>query len=215
MTKRLTFILVACAWAATVLATHRPAGAQPQTAGSSAAPASASEPDERYQVLVDQNIFMRQRGRRTSSPATTSPTSRPAARTPEQSLVLTGVVFEDGEFRAYFEDLGKSSVVRVSNGDAIARGTVAAIMIDAVAYESDDGVRWIEFGQDLTGGSMPIAERGTTGTTEPNGSDQASADAGGGDDASLSVEERMRRRSAQQRGTSATGRQAGESGADD
>lgn len=158
-----------------------------------------------YSAVVENNIFLRNRGRR---PAPPPPTSRPVTPplTREQTLILTGIVLEEGEFRAYFEDTRGNSIVRVAEGEAIASGTIAQIMIDAVAYETPDGFRWIDIGHDLTA-SLPNARAGGTSSTGSSGGSAATAGgtpastSGSGSDtpatsdpALMSVEERLRQR---------------------
>jgi hypothetical protein len=104
---------------------------------------------ERYGVIVEGNMFLRDRRVASRDTSSTQPSAPPPS--PEQILMLTGIVFEEGGFRAYFENLREGTVVRVAPGDAIAKGLVAEILIDAVAYYTDDEPRWIEIGHDLTG----------------------------------------------------------------
>src|SRR6266516_2732085 len=87
--------------------------------------------NDRYAVLSERNIFLRDRSR---PPPSEAPTTR-ATHPPEQDFVLTGVVYEAEGFRAYIEDLVNSSVVKISVGEGVARGRIASIAIDAVAYE--------------------------------------------------------------------------------
>lgn len=145
---------------------------------------------DRYAVLSERNIFLKERHARRE------PSSRPASSqpvlTPEQSLVLRGVVLENDELRAYFEDLGSASdVVRVAPGEPLRSGRVVEIGIDAVAFERDGQLTWIEVGQDLTGavstarGSVSSSSSATTGTSVP-----ASGN--------LSIEERLRLRRQQE-----------------
>src|SRR5690606_1497983 len=81
-----------------------------------------------YQPIVDNNIFVRQRSRRPIEPVT-----RPAPLPPERSMVLTGIVLEEGLFRAYIEDTRSGTIQRVSPGDTVATGAVGQITIDAIA----------------------------------------------------------------------------------
>lgn len=190
-----------------------------------AAPAAAQQRsrglDESYSPLVDYNIFLRERGRRAPS---VEPTSRPAPRprSVEQTLMLTGVVFEDDAVRAYFENLAGGAPVRVALGESVGRGIVTDIAIDAVAYQDVEGhVRWVEIGQDLTGADAVVAPAARPGLTTPaagtpaagsaaagtaaagdaaagdtsqgTGGDQAAAGEGGGQDPStMSTLERLR-----------------------
>lgn len=176
------------------------------------APADSSLSEE-YRLIVDNNIFIRERGRR-SSPST-QPTSRPSGitpRSPEQTLMLTGIVIEEGELRAYFENLSTGTVQRVAPGEPIGRGHVIEIMIDAVAYAGGNGVQWVEIGHDLTGtpavtmttpsfapsSGSPAAAGGAPAT----GGGAAAAPSGGApaEGGAMSLEERMRQRARQLRG---------------
>ena len=183
----LPVILIA---SAALLAQTRPAT---QPAPRSEPARQVSRDFSRYGVLIDNNIFLRERGRSAgpSSPPR-EPTTRPATTAPseEQSFALLGVVFEGDDFRAYFESLRDAAVVRVEPGDALARGRVVEMQPDAVAYESDGRVIWIEVGQDLTGSLSRSAS-----ATQPAGSaTQPASTQASGDPATQSIEERMRQR---------------------
>ena len=104
---------------------------------------------DHYYVLVERNIFLKER-RRPTGPAREFTRTE---RQPEQTYALTGIVEEDGQYRAYFEHSGASSTtfVRTSVGEPIARGKVTDITIDAVEYEQEGQRRWIVIGYDLTG----------------------------------------------------------------
>lgn len=149
---------------------------------------------QRYGVLIDNNIFLRERGRPAwPPPPRREPTTQPAAPAPteEQSFALLGVVFEGDDFRAYFESLRDASIIRVEPGDALARGRVLEMQADAVAYESDGRVIWIEVGQDLTGS----LSRSASAATQPGGGATQPANAEtSGNPATMSIEERMRQR---------------------
>lgn len=153
-------------------------------------PGRSAEDDfrERYDVIVQRNIFLRER-RRPSEP-TTAPAPAPPPPPPESGYALVGIVLEDGAYRAYFERRPSGGVVRLSIGDPVARGIIAAIEIDAVLYQSEQGSNWVELGQDLSG-------RGAVAATTP-----ATSSGGGGspDEPGLSIEERLRRRRAQELG---------------
>ncbi len=170
------------------------------TQPSSASPSFTS----RYGVIVEGNMFLRDR-RRAVEVRPTGPSSRPAPppALPERSLVLTGIVVEQGEIRAYFEDLSKLSIVRVVPGDAIARGHVSMIMIDALEYEHEGNTIWIEVGQDLLGEARTAAIAGSSGTPRSTGADEVDQSEAGAaavqpgetvDPATLSIAERLRLR---------------------
>ncbi|HMO25042.1 MAG TPA: hypothetical protein PKB10_02125 [Tepidisphaeraceae bacterium] len=170
--------------------------------------------DREYGVLSEQNMFHRERRR--PSPPSTRPTTTTPPAAPERAFVLVGVVFEDGQVRAYIEDGNTGSIRRLTAGEAIARGTIAAIEIDAVAYEHNGDVRWIELGHDFTGAlpqgvsagpsppPAPAASGGANGTASTpagaGGSTPAPAAGVDPNEPGISVEERMRRRRAAQQG---------------
>lgn len=152
---------------------------------------------EHYGVLSDRNIFLRERGR--SSRDRNEPSSRPAGppRSPEQSFVLTGIVFEGDEFYAYLEnESGSTQTLRV--GDPVARGVISQIQIDAIEYDSGGRRGWVEIGRRLTG--EVAGPRGGAGSS--SGSDATSQPSPGPlpnpNDPNLTIEQRMRLRRAQE-----------------
>lgn len=153
---------------------------------------------DRYGVLSERNIFLRDRGRRRRSD---QPSSRPAyaPRPIEDSFVLRGVVYEDGQFHAYVESLNSSTVLKLGLGETVASGKVAAIEMDAIEYEQSgrQSVR-IEIGQTLTGGEyiVPASTTDSAGsTTQP-----ASAPAIDPNSPNLTLEQKMKLRRQQQLG---------------
>ena len=117
-------------------------------------PAAAQENRawDNYRVLVDRNIFLRDR-----RPPRPTRTIRSQPRMPEPSdtdrgIVLTGVARHDGEFIAFFEDTGTRATGRAAVGQAIGKGKVTAITLDGVEYERDGSVSRIEIGDALRGG---------------------------------------------------------------
>ena len=132
-------------------------------------PARAADPPRRenyaehYAVLADHNIFLRDRSVRSLG---NSATSRPAAL-PEESLILTGVVFEDDGFRAYVEE--GSRIQRLGLGDAVGRGRVSEIALDEIEYEQGSQHTWIAVGCNFLGKSVvPASVSYSAGsTTQP------------------------------------------------
>ena len=103
-------------------------------------PARPPSYSDRYSILNQRNIFLKDRSRgggsrNGSNPTTASASTQPTRRSPEETLLLRGIVVEQGEVRAYFEDVVNSRIVRVGQGDAIARGRIASIDLDIVEYE--------------------------------------------------------------------------------
>jgi hypothetical protein len=137
---------------------------------------------ERYGMLADHNIFVRDRtriphggsGGYGGGSSSTQPSTRPTVRSPEEALALRGVVIEEGVLHAYVEDTNSYQMMRLGPGDPVARGRISAIDIDAVQYESNGHRAWIEIGQDFTGhpaaaGSSFVAGSPGGATTGPSG----------------------------------------------
>jgi hypothetical protein len=192
----------------------------------SAAPApSKVNYNERYGVLSEHNIFLRERGKPARAayvPSSQSSYSQYTKPVPEATYVLTGIVLEEGQYRAYVEDTSTGRVLRLAVGDTVARGHVLEIEIDAIAYDLNGKGTWITVGSDLRGqpfSGFPTAlsrymaattnpsRSGTSGGGGPGGNgftagSSSSSSGGGGvapppldpSTAGLSVEERMRLR---------------------
>jgi hypothetical protein len=150
---------------------------------------------DRYGVLSERNIFLRDRGRRRRW----EPTSQPAygTRPAEDSYVLRGVVFEDDQFHAYVENLSGYSVLKLGVGDTVASGKIAQIEINAIEYELSGRRTRIEIGQTLTGGQAAsfetILSETSGSTTQP-----ASAPAINPNDPNLTIEQKMKLRRQQE-----------------
>ena len=148
---------------------------------------------EQYDVLVDHNFFLKDRRRATTAPAST----RPAPKPPEEMFVLTGVVYEPLEDKAfaYFEDLSAGKLVRVATGDKLARGSIAAININAVAFERDGKQVPVLVGDDLTGKRASVFGSSSSATSSPAaGAPSPSAAPIDPNNPNLTLEERMRLR---------------------
>jgi hypothetical protein len=152
---------------------------------------------EQYGVVVDNNIFRRDRSVRPEQPAAQAPAPEAAAPAPQQQVRLTGLVFEQGQYRAYFEDLTSGGVQRVVAGDTIAGGTIREISFDAVAFEANGQPRWVEIGQDLTGA---VAGAGSSAPAAATGTGEGASPALSGDDRLRLIEEQMRNRRSRGRG---------------
>ena len=111
--------------------------------------------NEHYGVLSERNIFLKERGvkpRSAYSSTQSSYSSSQYSKPPlEAAYVLTGIVLEDGQYRAYVEDTSTGRVSRLAVGDPIARGHVMEIEIDAIAYDLNGQGTWITPGSDLRG----------------------------------------------------------------
>jgi hypothetical protein len=178
---------------------------------------------DKYAPISEHNIFLKDRRyvppeRRPGFGSGGGGSDTPRERIPEASFILTGVVIEEGQLRAYVEDSNAGKVLRLAVGDPVARGHIAEIEIDAVAYAGPGQPLWVNLGCDFRG--VPIASigggggssgggRSSTGysgsasTTTPSGSGSTAAAAAPGAPAdpnnpNLSIEEKMRLRRAQE-----------------
>ena len=209
-TKRhwLTFAAAAALLAVPVLAQSQGGGGSSSSSGGGGTSTRTSF-RERYGILSDRNIFLKERRRPTQSSSATRPAAPP--RQPEQQYVLTGVVYDPLEDRAYafFEDLSAGTFVRAAVGDTVARGTISAIDLDAVAYERDGRATLVGVGNDLTGAraSSPSARFGAAssassspagGTTAPAAGAAAAAAPIDPNKPNLTAEEKMRLRRQQE-----------------
>lgn len=164
---------------------------------------------EHYSVLSERNMFLRDRRRSSFS---RGPESRPAyvARPVDETLILTGVVFEEGEYRAYFEDTVRASVLRLRVGESVGRGVITQIQMDAIEYLNGEQHVWIDVGRTLTGSVPPPSPirtyaDTTPAVTAPGSTTQPSMATGvapsplpNPTDPNLTLEERMKLRRAQE-----------------
>ena len=152
--------------------------------------APTSQPSfDTYDVLSQRNMFLRDRPRPRVYHERHEPTSRPAdidytsPEAIERYTVLRGVVIENNELHAYVENTHTGDVRRLVPGDAIGNGHVTTIAIDAIGFESQGRLNWVEVGQNLQGATVaPVVSA----TTMP------------ADTANLSVAERMKLRRLQE-----------------
>lgn len=157
-------------------------------------PSNDAELNDQYGVLLERNMFVADR-RKAPPPVTRPSVTRTLA--PEQTMVLTGIVLEDGQLRAYVEDRARGRVQKLVIGDAIASGRVSDIRIDAIAYENASGKTWVGIGKTLSGTQFSsdtlisnMAEAGVGApTTGPAAGGDSSLNTGG-----LSIEEQMKLR---------------------
>jgi len=125
------------------------------SASSSASPVNDDNPDltkfDRYQVLSEHNIFVKNRVQRSRGP-TTRETSREGPRRPETAFVLRGCVIEDEQkYAAFVENIATGVTRKVTVGEEIATGKVVAIGFDYLEYESSGQRTPIKVGDNFTG----------------------------------------------------------------
>ena len=126
-------------------------------AGLGPAAVLAQEPAEKpdvwalYKVIIDRNMFSRQRGaterrqRDTERQVVTVPD-------PESYYRLRGIAQENGTFIAFVEDTRRSETLKLRQGDAVARGSVESLDLDSIVFRLEDRSIPVAIGQDLLGG---------------------------------------------------------------
>jgi hypothetical protein len=168
-----------------------------------------------YSVVAEKNIFLRDRSRgvRDASSRPSSSSTTQHVKAIEETLVLTGIVFEDGEFHAYVEDTSADKVLKLAPGDNVGHGRVGQIEIDALLYQTNTKPPlWVEIGSDFTGKEYSAFAANDPYASSSSGSDSfnltgsnsssgksASQPAINPNDPNLTVEQRMRLRAQQQR----------------
>jgi len=132
-----------------------------------------SKPPEKsfndYKIIWEQNMFVKDR-RKPNTSATRGSRGGSDVRTTravETLFALRGVVFEESKFYAYLEDMSAGKMLRLTVNDPIAKGKIADIEIDAVAYESNGQTTWVTVGTDLRGQSAVLPSSDSYGSSQP------------------------------------------------
>ena len=108
-----------------------------------------------YQIILQRNIFSRQRGPRVDRSRSQQMVTPPPPN-PESYYVLKGIVQENGVFIAFIEDTQRGQILRVREGDSVARGKVKTFNLDTVEYHFEDRTVTVAMGYDLEGGRGTI-----------------------------------------------------------
>ncbi len=115
-----------------------------------------SGPLAKYSIILQRNIFSRQRS--PFRPRDRNAEARAvAAPNPETHFVLKGVVQEDNQFIAFIEDTQGGGVLRLRQGDKVARGAIKTLSLDALEYQLEDKTISVRLGCDLEGTRAPVA----------------------------------------------------------
>jgi len=105
-----------------------------------------------YEIVTQRNMFSRQRVplRVQTERAEERPRTIP---NPESYLLLKGIVQEDNQFIAFVEDKQSGNVLRLRQGDQVARGTIKSLNnLDGLEYQFQDKTVSVSLGFDLEGG---------------------------------------------------------------
>jgi hypothetical protein len=107
---------------------------------------------EKYAVLLERSIFARGgAAARSTQPSTTQSAPAGPVLSPQQQVVLLGVMCPDEQFVAFAENRQSQQVLILHQGDAVAGGRIAAITLDSVTFVLGDKVAEIKVGQNLAG----------------------------------------------------------------
>jgi hypothetical protein len=118
-------------------------------------PARAQGTWAAYQVILQRNIFSRQRG-----PVRQRRDDRPQpviTRNLESYLLLKGIVQEGGTFIAFIENTQNNTVLRLRDGDNVARGIVKNFTLESIEYQLEDKTISVGLGRDLEGGQGTLS----------------------------------------------------------
>ena len=187
MTPATVLLLILAGAAAAGASDHVPVGAEPPKW-------------ERYEKVVDFNIFVRQRGRRAAPVRRDDRENDRAVAMPAPHMVLRGVSRRGGAWIAFVEDIRSGQVVKAASGDELNGGRVESISMAGISYS------YGEAKVDVAVGGMIGASRGAPGTAMSPGA-PASPTAGtkpaaAGSANELSILERLRRKREAQLGKS-------------
>jgi hypothetical protein len=149
-------------------ADSQPSGTQPAT-GPSAQGRRPMAPE--YAVLLRRSVFART-GEAAFVPGRATTTSAPSSApvlTPEQAVVFVGVLAQDDEYMAFAENQVTHQITILRSGDDVARGKVAAITLDTIAYVSGGAIKEVHLGQNLAGEVVASSLSSGSSSTAPSG----------------------------------------------
>lgn len=107
-----------------------------------------------YRVLVERNIFSRNRSRPFEQ--SVSKPKRPPP-VPESYFVLKGIVKQGNEHIAFFENTRTGEAVKVRKGDNIARGSLKNLTLDYIEFGLDANTVKVVIGNTLEGKTSSAA----------------------------------------------------------
>jgi hypothetical protein len=145
----------------------------PLAAALGAAPGQVTTGTQRewneYRLLVERNVFRRDRGRRQERQG---PRTVPAPPRPERSIVLTGIAVQGDQRVAFLEDRRTGVTTRAVPGQKVASGAVTEVQGDRIKYEADGTALEVRIGQNLESGlgtGAPAASATAAGEGAPEG----------------------------------------------
>ena len=158
---------------------------------------------EAYKVIVERNVFSRQRGTRTGRSDSREMRTPPPAPNPESYYVLRGIIQENDAFIGFLEDTQRGDILRIRKGDSVARGVIKALSLDSIEYELEDRTVTVTMGYDLEGGRGAVTMTQlyefsqTYSTTPQEGATSAAGESSPSGDEAEILRQLMRRRQQQ------------------
>jgi hypothetical protein len=110
---------------------------------------------ENYRIILERNIFSRQRGPRIDL-SRGRQVEAPPPPNPESYHILKGIVQQNGVFIAFIENTQLGQILKVREGDSVARGKVANFNLDTIEYQYEDKKFTVAMGNDLEGGKGTV-----------------------------------------------------------
>jgi len=104
----------------------------------------------KFEIISQRNMFSRQRV--PFRPRDDTPPPPRVMPNPESYFLLKGITQENNLFIAFVEDKQSGSVLRLHEGDRVARGTVKSLNLDVLEYQLGDKTVTVTMGFDLEGG---------------------------------------------------------------
>lgn len=104
---------------------------------------------ETYKVIIDRNMFSRQRGSRRQDSRREQ--VAPPAPDPETYHLLKGIAQEDGQYIGFIENTQTGQVIKVMKGAKAARGEITDLTLDSIEYKLEDKTTIVKIGYNLQG----------------------------------------------------------------
>ncbi|HWB53505.1 MAG TPA: hypothetical protein VG722_04905 [Tepidisphaeraceae bacterium] len=107
---------------------------------------------ERYQLLIQRNIFDSNRQAYSYHPTTSVETVQV-----QNTFTLTGLVLENGAYSAFIEDSRTQTTSKYKIGDSVSGGKITAAGIDHIELNTGGKTIRVDLGQTLAGTTPAVA----------------------------------------------------------
>lgn len=147
-----------------------------------------------YRIIVDRNIFARDRAARRTGRPERDRSQETKAPAPE--MVLIGMAVQGGEPLAFFEDSRSGEIVQLPSGQELWGGTILSISMDGVDYLYRGTTRYLAIGDNLQGVAAALLSASSMPSSAP--SDATFKPSEGGNKPANDMLERLRQRRLQE-----------------